>query len=658
VDPFLLYRRKAKKILAALSVLLLCSIIAKAQSATNSVYVNFGRLDCGDSWDGTDITLVSDAQINPDNLLNCNTDAEIGSIFSKFISYNATNNKLYINDISDYTNSNIYILNMGLPSNCTCPTISGVNYTIPNVILSQFEFDPLGDLYALSNYDPSTGIASIGAYDDTTGNLQPGSLKTLYFPSGHFPTDVLNGDIAIAPNGRLFCVFGGDTSKFFEITNYSKTVSGNATATYLGEPSRVCYGLAYDNGYIVMGGTDLGGTCYCFRYNLANDTLSSQLTSPINVMPIDDTSFSPAVGLSMKLVSAAQVDATHYTLTYQIYVKNMGNSKVGNLQIKDNLAGTFGSGNISNVTTSFVSNGAGLVLNSNYNGSSSLNILTSGAQAVNLSNYPSNKSTSTIQLQVTVANPTPNYVYYNSALISGKIGKDTTQLTLFDSSNNYSSSYHSWSEAVDPNSNGVADDWGEGVPTPWMMGTTLPIELGEFNVQAENDGADLLWTTMSEKNNRYFAVERSTDAKNFDSIGRVNGAGTSLVGHSYSYFDSGPPKGTIYYRLRQVNSDGSSEYSEIRVIKLQTNDAGKSTVYSVFPNPATDYIVFSSSESNDEDAVIDIQNMYGVNVFSALVPGSSLREKIMLPALPGGYYFVSVKNPSKPASFFKIFINR
>ncbi|MFI5135696.1 MAG: T9SS type A sorting domain-containing protein, partial [Chitinophagales bacterium] len=113
-----------------------------------------------------------------------------------------------------------------------------------------------------------------------------------------------------------------------------------------------------------------------------------------------------------------------------------------------------------------------------------------------------------------------------------------------------------------------------------------------------------------------------------------------------------------YYRLRQVNDDGSSDYSEVRVIQLQSNEQ-TAPVYTVFPNPATDFIVLSSSESSDQDAIVNIQSVYGVTVFSTVVPGSSLREKIMLPSsLPRGYYFVSVKNASLPASFFKIFINR
>src|SRR4029077_15932256 len=170
------------------------------------------------STSGSDITLFSAAQsVSPGLLLQCNTTASLGNIFSKFVSYNAINNKLYINNITGGVNSKIYILDAGLPTAVTCPTISGVSYTISNVVLAQFEFDPLGDLYALSGFNHALGKASIGAYDDTSGLLKTGSLKTLYFPAGHIPLDLGNGDIAILPNGRMFCVFGGDTSKLFEI---------------------------------------------------------------------------------------------------------------------------------------------------------------------------------------------------------------------------------------------------------------------------------------------------------------------------------------------------------------------------------------------------------------------------------------------------------
>ncbi len=274
-------------------------------------------------------------------------------------------------------------------------------------------------------------------------------------------------------------------------------------------------------------------------YNMSTNILSSQIATPLSSMPIDYASFTPSIGLGKKIVSAVQVDATHYDLTYQIYLKNLGNVKVGNIQITDNLSAIFGAGTLSNVVTSFISNGAGLTLNSSFNGSSNINLLT---PSQTLNNYPAGKTTSTIQIVLRVANSVPYQMYNTSAIFTGKIGQDSTLLLLRDSSNNYTSLFSSWADVVDPNMNSVADDPGEGKPTPWSMGMELPIELLTFDVELKNAGASLKWTTLSETDNRYFKIERSEDAVHFDSVGIVSGVGTSTITHDYSFFDSKIPK--------------------------------------------------------------------------------------------------------------------
>lgn len=639
----------------SLEVLLILAFVASSfssngQRASNSILVNLGRQTCAGATSGSDITLFSAAQsVSPGLLLQCNTTVALGNIFSKFISYNAINNKLYVNNITGGVNSKIYILDAGLPTSVTCPVISGVSYTISNVVLAQFEFDPLGDLYALSGYNVGLGMANIGAYDDTSGLLKAGSLKTLYFPVGHFPADVGNGDLAILPNGRMFCVFGGDTSKLFEITNYKKTDVGNAVTTFLGSPTKVCYGMAFDNGYLYMGGKT-GTTCYAFTYNLSTNVLSSQIATPINSRPVDYASFSPSIGAGLKIVGSTQVDPTHYDLTYQVYVSNLGNVKVGNVQVTDNLAALFTAGSISNITTSFISNGAGLTLNPLFNGWTDLNLL---AAAQTMDNYPAAKTNSTIQIVLRVANSVPFQIYNSSVKMSGQIGSGATLLLVSDSSNNYASSFLTWHSVADPNLNSVADDTGEGKPTPWSMGMILPIELSTFDVQPHDAGASLTWTTLSEVTNRYFAIERSNDAIQFDSIGIVSGAGTSTVKHDYSFFDNKLPKHTSYYRLRQVDMNGSVNYSEVRVIE----GALEAVKYSIYPNPASNHLFFESSRISESDLNLNIYSLFGTSIFSQTIPGSTLREQISLPELPNGYYILSIKNPDGVATFFKISIS-
>jgi hypothetical protein len=270
-----------------------------------------------------------------------------------------------------------------------------------------------------------------------------------------------------------------------------------------------------------------------------------------------------------------------------------------------------------------------------------------------MNNTPPLKTISTLQLKVTVADPIPLHVYYNSTVFTGKIGKDSTLLSLRDSSNNYLSSLGSWPVVVDPNANNKADDQGEGKPTPWSMGIILPIQLSAFDVQPADGDASVTWTTLSEIESRYFAIERSIDAEVFDSIGVVSGMGTSSTQHNYSFLDKKPPKGILYYRLRQMDQNGSAGYSEIRALKLDPEQPA----YSVYPNPASGYLIFESSANSEGDLNVELYDLYGARILSNSIPGTVVREKILLPALPDGYYMLRIKNAAGSVAFLQVFIH-
>lgn len=109
----------------------------------------------------------------------------------------------------------------------------------------------------------------------------------------------------------------------------------------------------------------------------------------------------------------------------------------------------------------------------------------------------------------------------------------------------------------------------------------LPVELVLFEGKARSASVGLNWTTSSEVNSDYFDVERSTDGVNFTSIGRVQAAGFSTTVRKYVLDDRQPIRGINYYRLRQVDRDGTSDYSNIISVRFVP------TRLEVFPNPAT-----------------------------------------------------------------------
>jgi hypothetical protein len=94
-----------------------------------------------------------------------------------------------------------------------------------------------------------------------------------------------------------------------------------------------------------------------------------------------------------------------------------------------------------------------------------------------------------------------------------------------------------------------------------LMSNPLPVELVSFTIKdAKKNTVELDWTTISEKNNYGFNVQKSADGKtNFVNLGFVPGHGTSLSAHSYSYTDNAAP--FTYYRLQQVDLDGVIQYS-------------------------------------------------------------------------------------------------
>lgn len=92
----------------------------------------------------------------------------------------------------------------------------------------------------------------------------------------------------------------------------------------------------------------------------------------------------------------------------------------------------------------------------------------------------------------------------------------------------------------------------------------LPIELLDFSAAVlPNKSVSLFWTTATEVNNDRFIVERSQDGRNFLSIGSVPGAGTTMEIQEYHLDDYRPYEGKNYYRLTQVDFDGSKNYSHI-----------------------------------------------------------------------------------------------
>jgi len=108
-------------------------------------------------------------------------------------------------------------------------------------------------------------------------------------------------------------------------------------------------------------------------------------------------------------------------------------------------------------------------------------------------------------------------------------------------------------------------------PTPCTFTTvSLPIQLLYFDVREYNNSIQLEWETTMEKDNDYFEILKSADLTNWQIISKIPSSNHSF-GSFYSYNDNTNESGTFYYKLRQVDINGTDSYSAIKFIKRSFN---------------------------------------------------------------------------------------
>lgn len=151
------------------------------------------------------------------------------------------------------------------------------------------------------------------------------------------------------------------------------------------------------------------------------------------------------------------------------------------------------------------------------------------------------------------------------------------------------------------------------------------------------------WTTASEVNNDFFEIQRSADGHNFETIGLVDGTGSTSSYSNYNFTDAGPLQGLNYYRLRQNDYNGNFEYSEIVKVEVA------SVTYSVYPNPVKEKYYLKLDEADKSGTqIIQLHNALGEIVFSKRIGENEKSVELDRAGFPAGNYFLSViKNGEK-----------
>lgn len=99
--------------------------------------------------------------------------------------------------------------------------------------------------------------------------------------------------------------------------------------------------------------------------------------------------------------------------------------------------------------------------------------------------------------------------------------------------------------------------------------TILPVKFVQFSVANQNNQVLVQWATAEEKGATYFEVERSTNGTSWSTIAQVKAAGNSSQQTNYSYIDKNTASGTVYYRVKQTDTNGSATYTAIQSLRMQ-----------------------------------------------------------------------------------------
>ena len=184
--------------------------------------------------------------------------------------------------------------------------------------------------------------------------------------------------------------------------------------------------------------------------------------------------------------------------------------------------------------------------------------------------------------------------------------------------------------------------------SPFTFGSTevednpLPIELVDFTGRQTDNSIELEWTTQSESNNDYFEIERSTDGVNFVTIGFIQGAGNSDQPLNYQFTDGEPVSGYAYYRLSQVDYDGTRSYADkVIAIYYSSNEIDNLTVA---PNPTNGLFRISASGSM-AGGIIELLSQAGRVI--RIVNVDDYDATIDISDLPDGIYILRFRTSSQ-----------
>ncbi|MEO0874070.1 MAG: T9SS type A sorting domain-containing protein, partial [Bacteroidota bacterium] len=164
----------------------------------------------------------------------------------------------------------------------------------------------------------------------------------------------------------------------------------------------------------------------------------------------------------------------------------------------------------------------------------------------------------------------------------------------------------------------------------------LPVELIGLAAFVRNAEVELKFSTASEQNNSHFLIQRSADGRTFSDIGRLEGQGNSEQEVGYRFVDTKPLAGFSYYRIQQIDFDGTSEFFGPVSVRFEGKDTYEPQIW---PVPAQDVLQIDFLDS-DQEWTVQLYNVAGQLLLERVITDKSTRTTLNLQQLPAGTYIL------------------
>jgi Secretion system C-terminal sorting domain len=176
-------------------------------------------------------------------------------------------------------------------------------------------------------------------------------------------------------------------------------------------------------------------------------------------------------------------------------------------------------------------------------------------------------------------------------------------------------------------------------------GVPLPVKLENFTATARDKNVILNWVINEEINFSHYVIEKSLDGKNYTEAGMVLADGNTKDKKNYTFSDviNTNQENIIYYRLRLVDIDGKSTYSNTRIIKTGKQSENNISIVT-YPNPVSNELrITIPANWQNKNATYDVINSNGQVSKRIETSSSSQTETVNVSNLAPGFYFVRVK---------------